>query len=58
MNNIKLQCYIPSLDMTVKVQRLNFDTKTVEVLIGEDDYLHNDLCEYDFKYVEFKVVLE
>ena len=47
--DIKFRAYIPNLQWMVKVVRINFDVKTIEVdLTGGN----GDLAEYDFDEVE------
>lgn len=46
--NIKFKAYIKQLDLMLDVKRINFDIETIEVCVGEDDFLHNDLSEYSF----------
>lgn len=38
--------------MTLNVKIINFQDKTIEACVGEDDFLHNDLSEYTFDEVD------
>lgn len=51
MREIEYRAYIKTLKLMLRVVNINFDIKTVEVLVGEDPFLHNDLSEYDFDEV-------
>lgn len=46
---IKFRAYIKSLKWIVPVERINFDTQTVEVDLTDGN---GDTCEYDFEEVE------
>lgn len=52
MREIKYRAYIKTLDMILDVYRINFDVKTIELRVGEDEYFHNDLMEYDFSEIQ------
>ena len=47
MDNIEFRAWLKNYKMMVKVERINFDVRTVEVQIGE-----GDLHEFSFKEVE------
>jgi uncharacterized phage protein (TIGR01671 family) len=47
MREIKFRAWIKSYKMIVEVQRINFDTRTIEVKIGE-----GDLYEFDFEEIK------
>jgi uncharacterized phage protein (TIGR01671 family) len=47
MNNIEFRAWLKDYKMMVKVQRINFDTRTIEVKIGE-----GDLYEFDFEEIK------
>jgi uncharacterized phage protein (TIGR01671 family) len=47
MREIKFRAWIMPYEMMVEVQRINFDTRTIEVKIGE-----GDLYEFDFEEIK------
>ena len=47
MREIKFKAWIMPYEMMVEVQRINFDTRTIEVKIGE-----GDLYEFDFEEIK------
>jgi uncharacterized phage protein (TIGR01671 family) len=49
MREIKFRAWIKSYKMIVEVQRINFDTRTIEVKIGEGDL-------YEFNFEEIKLM--